>query len=896
MNRPSWQNVLEEKEEVTLSEFKEAYSTRIIQQSEDLMLTDFLYPILGSKSIKYVVPQYPFIDSAGRNRRIDFALVVNDKRLAIEVNGESYHAEGIIPNEVFDDNLTRQNEILLAGWKLLRFSYNQLLDPSTRKIVQETLLKTFAHEVPEILDNYTLEPNALQRQALNALDLYRRMGWKKGVVVLPTGTGKTYLSALDSQKVTGKILFIVHRIDILAQSREAFKAVYPTEIVGMLTGDVQEGLDARVLFASKDTLRNPVVLYNFMFDEFDYVIIDEVHHAQAESYKLILDYFKPNFFMLGLTATPDRMDRKDIFELFDYQKVFEYTLIEAIENGFLVPYNYYGLKDNIDYSRIRYNGIKYRIEDLERTLIIRERNEAIYQKYIEIGQCNKAIGFCCSIVHANAMADFFSNKGIPSVAITSESNDQADLIKGFRENKYAIAFTVDLFNEGIDFPNVQVLLFLRPTESRTVFMQQLGRGLRMCGGKSNVTVLDFISNYQKANNLRKYLSKSVTEQKNPHNGRIEKLIYEYSPNCSVQFDAEVEQILDNQDMQQRAITKEDLIDAYYTLAESLGRKPTQNEINQQGEFKIASYIAQYGTWVKFLRSIGEFTEASYHFPQGVHLGHIIYILKTLFDGNSAGSHIDEQYIRIRGGLGEGRIGGYQRQTKYKLQALMELGLIVDDRKVGMNDYSLQLTPIGEKICEVLSAFWDRLDLSFRNDENTVPSWDMRSSTQSFNDFFKEVIENDHQHGMVVSSVFLKMPAVQLMLSYLYRVERKKVVTKASVYRNFFETPFVAGYCDRNGIEAATEAGAQHRCPFLLNILEAMGIIVQRVSDIELQFFAIHESVFSLDGKDPSWVNGVMDKIMNAPGTISIEDIQVLREAYGVSFMTDDYYLSNFRRM
>src|SRR5690606_17010154 len=118
----------------------------------------------------------------------------------------------------------------------------------------------------------------------------------------------------------------------------------------------------------------------------------------------------------------------------------------------------------------------------------------------------------------------------------------------------------------------------------------------------------------------------------------------------------------------------------------------------------------------------------------------------------------------------------------------------------------------------------------------------------------------------------------------------------SVYRNFFETPFVAGYCDRNGIEAATEAGAQHRCPFLLNILEAMGIIVQRVSDIELQFFAIHESVFSLDGKDPSWVNGVMDKIMNAPGTISIEDIQVLREAYGVSFMTDDYYLSNFRRM
>lgn len=614
-------NKLIEKETVSLEEYLAVYKSKIIQESEQLFVSDFLYPLFGEKNIKYVIPQYPFIDSEGRARRIDFGIIFQGKKVALEVNGETYHAEGIIPNENFDDNLNRQNEILNAGWFLLRFSYSQLQSPQWREKVSNDLFSLLRRRIPELISEKVIEPNYLQKEVLQNLDYYRNKGWKKGIVILPTGTGKTFLSAFDTLNVRGRILFIVHRLDILSQSKEAFEKIYPTEKLGLLTGEEKYNVtDSKILFASKDTLRNPDVLKSFKQDEFDYIIVDEVHHGQAPTYQAILRYFNPNFFMLGLTATPDRMDRKDIFELFEYQKVFEYSLNDAIDNGFLVPYTYYGLVDNIDYSNIRYNGKKYNIADLDRTLIINERNEKILEEYLSKGNGNKALGFCCSIKHANAMEKFFNEKGIPAIAITADTPNREQVIKDFRNNKYTVAFTVDLFNEGIDFPDLQVLLFLRPTESKTVFFQQLGRGLRLCGGKNRVVVIDFIGNYKKANNLRKYLSKNSKEKVNPSNGRIEKIEYEYSPKCEVIFEAEVEEILDRQDTAERDITKEDLVDAYYNLNEQLNRKPSQEDINKNGEFKVSRYLSVFGSWVNFLKEIGELTEFSYHFPQGTHLG------------------------------------------------------------------------------------------------------------------------------------------------------------------------------------------------------------------------------------------------------------------------------------
>jgi superfamily II DNA or RNA helicase len=384
---------------MNLEEYYQKYGERITQDSERLFVDDFLYPLIGDR-IGEVIPQYPFLDRTGRSRRIDFACIGSRGRLALEVNGETYHAEGIIPNEMFDDNLFRQNEILRSGYRLVRFSYSQLKDPKWRPLIMETLRDAISDAAPELLSEYTLEPTEIQSEALHAIEFYRQAkGWRKAVIVMPTGTGKTILSALAAQRFGGKVLFLVHRLDILAQSVDAYRLVSPTLRSGYLTGEVRENeLDCDVLFASKDTLRQPNELIRFGRQAFDYIIIDEVHHGQSPTYRDIIEYFHPKF-MLGMTATPDRLDRKDIFELFDYNKAYEIPVHEVIERGFLVPYTYFSLTDDIDYSTIRYQNNRYRVDDLERYLIIPERNEAILKAYLDKdkGAGDKAIGFCVSI-------------------------------------------------------------------------------------------------------------------------------------------------------------------------------------------------------------------------------------------------------------------------------------------------------------------------------------------------------------------------------------------------------------------------------------------------------------------------------------------------------------------
>jgi superfamily II DNA or RNA helicase len=893
-------NLLEDKEEVDIEEYFGVYGSRIVQESEKLFVRDFLYPLLGKKNIKYIIPQYPFIDSEGRLRRIDFALIKDSIKIALEVNGETYHAEGVIPNEMFDDNLQRQNEILNAGWSLQRFSFNQLQDDKWRIRVMDCLHKVIARHAPELISEDAIKPHYLQTLALESLDFYRGKGWRKGIVVLPTGTGKTFLSAFDARKFNGRVLFIVHRLDILSQSKEAFERVWPKARLGLLTGEVKEHVrDSKVLFASKDTLRNPEYLSLFHPDEFEYIIVDEVHHGQAPTYQSIIRYFQPKKFMLGLTATPDRMDRRDIFELFDYNKVFEYTLSEAIENGFLVPYAYYGLKDNIDYSGIRYDGKRYNVQDLDRYLIIEKRNEQILKEYIEKGKGNKAIGFCCSINHADRMAKYFVDHGVPSIAITSETEDRDKKIREFRDNKYAVAFTVDLFNEGIDFPEVRVLLFLRPTESKTVFMQQLGRGLRLCSGKDRVIVLDFIGNYKKANKIRQYLSKKSKEKRDTTTGRVEKIVYEYTPNCQVHFDEEVEEILDRQDRDERGISKEDLVAAYYTLAENLGRKPTQEDINHSGEFKVARYVAVYVSWVRFLREIGEFTEASYHYPQGVHLGHLLYALKIIGENKRDGTHLDNRYVRLRGDLDSGRLGHFQRQTKYKLQGFMEMGIVEDDRNYGPDEkYVLELTPEGKKLYKILKPLVNRIDLSFSKEEEGVPSWDMQLNPQTFNTEIWNFVKGEKNKREYVQRLFLSTHAVSQMLNYLYRVERKKVTSKSAIYSGFFNAPFVKMYCDQNGIDIATEEGARHRCPFLLNVLESIGILSQTSRDVALQKFLVCKQTMSLQPKESDGViskriESISKYLSKRQKTLEPDEESLLKEAFGKTFLTKEFYLSDY---
>ena len=881
---------------MNLEDYYKEFGDRITQESERLFVEDFLYPLLGPK-IEKIIPQHPFLDSSGRARRIDFACLGSRAPLALEVNGETYHAEGIIPNEMFDDNLYRQNEILRAGYKLARFSYSQLKDPKWRPVITETIRQLLAETAPELLDEYELEPTEIQQEALEALEYYRRVKeWRKGIVVMPTGTGKTILSALDAKKCGGRVLFLVHRLDILKQSVDAYRFVWPTMSHGFLTGEVKENeADCDVLFASKDTLRQPDQLSRFDRQAFDYIVVDEVHHGQSPSYRDVLDYFRPGF-MLGMTATPDRLDRKDIFELFDYNKAYEILVHDVIERGFLVPYSYYGLTDDIDYSKIRYENNRYRVDDLEKFLIIPERNEAILNEYIEKGHGDKAIGFCVSIKHAERMAEYFNEKGIPAAAIHSGSADRDRLIADFRDNRIAVAFTVDLFNEGVDFPNVQVLLFLRPTESKTVFIQQLGRGLRLATGKERVRVLDFIGNYKRANLIRDYLAKKkkVVEEEDERGRKRRKVEYEYSTGCEVHFDAAVEEILNKQDAEALGIGKLELTEAYYALAEQLGRKPSRADIDSEGEYKSARYAQVFGSWSRFIREIGEYTEASYHYPQGTHLGHVLSILWHFGLEDRTGTAFDDEYIRLRGGLGEGRLATYRRQVKYKLQAAMELGLLEDDRNAPVDgDFVPSLTPLGRELRAALEPRLAQADLTFPRGEGDLPSTRMNEDEAAYNALVQEALGDSEATQEVIYRTIFGMHAVQQMMAFLYQVCRERSVERTFVYDNFFQAPFVKQFMDREGIEEATAEASRRRCPFLLNLLAATGVLAPDRNPITVsKLVLIPPLVRATAGEDEEAslkrIRNLKEAWPDHPDRLDPADLSILRELFGPEFLTADY--------
>jgi superfamily II DNA or RNA helicase len=465
--------------------------------AEQLSLTEVILPVLQSSAHNCVHCNYRVDLDNGKTRFVDFAIISPTTRIAIEIDGYKYHAEGAVSRQSFDDGLDRQNELILQGWVVIRFSFDQIRgtpekckDQLRRAIITDGLLhRNFSH--------IGVEPTQLQIEVLAALAQSRADGSRRGLVALPTGTGKTILSALDSKRMGGKILFVVHNNEILRQAEAAYKRVRPDCTTGFINSEyLKASYDEDMVFANIASLRNPSIYQRFAKDYFDYVVLDEFHHGAANSYQNVVRYFQPKF-MLGLTATPDRTDKKDILKLLGKNFVFALSTADAIGRGFLVPFSYYGLHDDIDYTQIHHNGFRYDTSDLEKALLIPMRDKAIFEKYIEYGETKKTIGFCISIRHAERMAEYFNSRGVKAVAVHSNLNldERRRRIAGYATGAFQCVFVRDIFNEGVDFPETEALMFLRPTESKIVFTQQLGRGLRLHPKKQNVLVLDFIGNY-----------------------------------------------------------------------------------------------------------------------------------------------------------------------------------------------------------------------------------------------------------------------------------------------------------------------------------------------------------------------------------------------------------------
>ncbi len=433
-------------------------------------------------------------------------------------------------------------------------------------------------------------PNAVQELALVGLRKTRQDGFSRAMVVMATGLGKTYLAAFDARAAGAQtVLFVAHREEILAQAQRTFTRVFPEATAGLYTG-TDRTHEAQLLFASVQTLSRSAHLASFHEEQFDYVVVDEFHHAAAATYRRVIAQFKPRF-LLGLTATPDRTDGADIRALCDENEVFAFHLFDAVSHGYLCPFTYYGIIDStVDYREIPWRNGQFDPNTLEHKLATINRADHAFREWSEKRQ-SRTLAFCVSRTHADFMAARFRARGVNAIAVHGASpTARAEALAMLEQAEVDLIFSVDLFSEGVDLPTIDTILMLRPTESRVLFLQQLGRGLRPAEGKERLVILDFIGNH------RSFLAKpQALLGVEPTTATTEQLIAEYErgalrlpPGCFVNFDLGVVDFL-------RTLHTDAARAEYETLREALDRRPSAVEFYRSGA-SLQRVRTQHGSW------------------------------------------------------------------------------------------------------------------------------------------------------------------------------------------------------------------------------------------------------------------------------------------------------------
>lgn len=372
--------------------------------------------------------------------------------------------------------------------------------------------------------SFDIKPFHYQKEILEKLDVERAIhNRNKNLLVAATGTGKTVISAFDyknfkNKSSSSKLLFVAHRKEILQQARATFQGVLRDNNFGDLWVDGIEPTNNEYVFASVQTLNNRLKDIKMTPEYYDFIIVDEVHHISASIYRPIINYFKPKI-LLGLTATPERMDGADILEDFCNRIAAEIRLPEALNQKLLCPFQYFGITDSIDLTNVKWEKGKYVASELS-SLYTKNNVRvveiiSILEKYTNDITDVRAIGFCVTVEHAIFMTEKFNLAGLKAECLTSKNANERDKIREqFKKKEFNYLFVVDIFNEGVDIPEIDTVLFLRPTESLTVFLQQLGRGLRLTEGKDCLTVLDFVGNsrpeYDFESKFRALIGKTTT--------------------------------------------------------------------------------------------------------------------------------------------------------------------------------------------------------------------------------------------------------------------------------------------------------------------------------------------------------------------------------------------------
>lgn len=446
-------------------------------------------------------------------------------------------------------------------------------------------------------------PTEVQVEALKALARTRENGFLRGLVVLATGLGKTWLAAFDAvQTGARRVLFVAHREEILDQAAETFLRIRPSWRIGFYRGQ-QRDSQADVLCASIQTLGRVAHLERFAPQHFDYLVIDEFHHAAAPTYRRLLQHFAPAF-LLGLTATPARTDCSDILSLCDDNLVFETHLFRGIESQLLVPFHYYGIFDeDVDYREIPWRNGRFDPEQLAHKLATLGRARHALNKWRQHAQ-RKTLAFCVSIRHAEFMAEQFCKHGIRASAVYANSElSRGEALAQLDDGRLQVIFSVDLFNEGVDLPAIDTVMMLRPTESKILFLQQLGRGLRKSPGKERLVVLDFIGNHQSfLHKPQALMGRSMNHQQLAEYARTAaEHRLELPDGCFVNYDLRLIDFL-------KALDGGGIRQDYQVLRESLGRRPTLSEFYRAGA-SLREVRKQYGDWFSLLESMGDLDDA-----------------------------------------------------------------------------------------------------------------------------------------------------------------------------------------------------------------------------------------------------------------------------------------------
>lgn len=381
-------------------------ATSVNSRAEELFVQLFC-EAFGPEKTENLQVQYPCVDIYGRHRYIDFALESPESKIAIEIDGETYHNPSKVSENKYADDLLKQNRLIYDNWKVYRWIYSQL-EKQPEKVKDELItflgtspmFKAFEADLP-VQMGQTIELRDYQQEATENLQKMREDGKTIALLYNATGVGKTITAATDAKAVGGRALFLVNALKLASQAKETFAKVWPEATLGEYTGS-QKDMTQTVIFATVQSISKD--LEKFSPTDFDYLIVDECHHAAANTYQKIFTYFHPKF-ILGLTATPERSDGEDMLELFQ-NVAHKMDLKTAVERGVLVPIRCIRVKTNIDLTDVRINGIKYNSQDLESKLFIPERNQLIVDIYLKYVNGKKTVIFCASVDHAAEIAKY----------------------------------------------------------------------------------------------------------------------------------------------------------------------------------------------------------------------------------------------------------------------------------------------------------------------------------------------------------------------------------------------------------------------------------------------------------------------------------------------------------